>query len=323
MGALVLALAATGCATGWLSSPTDYGSFRATRVAPTFEKRLAAARRYLDERPNGAFRAEILAWFVRAEEAFYASKKGSRTGLAAYLEALPTGPHVEEARRRIAALDAISRGAELDRLAADVEAKVSGPGAAARTRVRQELDAWLTRFLDPKVFRAPMSAAKADLVIPFSLSLPPLRCELLDPPQGQTARRCAKLLELPYEIQKPEGSEPREATVEIAVLEDAFGTPLEATLGGPDLFLRLEETYRIVPMVSDDAAHRSAAATRAVAFVKRAFGKAVSDAETCARPAQGPASLRLACEGMQVEVFPAPAPGQDDLIVMVPVAQGG
>jgi hypothetical protein len=144
---------------------------------------------------------------------------------------------------------------------------------------------------------------------------------MVDPPEGRTARRCAKLVELPYEILKPEGPEPREATVEITVLEDAWGTPLEVHLGGPDLFLRIEETYRIAPMASDDPAQRSAAAARAVAFVRRAFGKAVSDAESCARPAQGPAALRLACEGMQVEVFAASTLGEDDLVVMVPVAQ--
>jgi hypothetical protein len=321
--ALAVALTATGCATGFASSSADYRDYRATRVAPTLEKRLAAAQRYLEQRPTGVFHTEVRGWFIRAEDAFYSSKKGSRTGLAAYLDALPRGPHKEAAAQRIEALDAISRSAELDKLAAGVEARVSGPGALARTQVRKELDAWLSRFLDPKVFRAPMSQAKADLVIPFSLSLPAPRCEILEPAQGRAARRCAKLLELPYEILKPEGPEPREATVEITVLEDAFGTPLEATLGGPDLFLRLEETYRIVPMASDDPAQRAAAAARAAAFVRRVFAHAVSDGERCARPAQGPAAVRLACEGMQVEVFPASTPGEDDTIVMVPVAPRG
>lgn len=316
---LALALLATGCGTGWASSANDFGAYRATRVAPTLEGRLAAAQRYLADRPDGTFRPEVLAWFIRAEEAFYASKKGSRTGFAAYLEALPTGPHSDEAARRVAELDSISRESQIDRLAAEVEARVAGPGAAARTRFRKELDAWLARFLDRGVFGVPMSAAKADLVIPFSLSLPSPRCVLLDPGDpaaARAARRCAKLIELPYEVEGPGGHEPREATLEVTVLEDAFGAPLEVTLGGPELFLRLEETYRIRPAGSDD---RAAAGARAAAFVRRAFARTVSDARACAQPVQPPAALRLGCDGIQIEVFPTAVAGEDDLIVIVPV----
>ena len=314
--ALALGLLGSGCGTGFVSTAGDFGAYRATRVAPPLEARLAAAQKYLDERPAGTFRAEVRAWFIRAEEAYYASKKGSRTGLAAYVEALPGGPHAGEATRRVEELDSISKSSQLDRLAAEVEARVSGPGAAARTRFRRELDAWLARFLDPQVFGAPLSTAKASLVIPWSLSLPAQRCTLLDPPTPPTARRCAKLLEIPYEIMGPEGREPREATLEITVLEDAFGAPLEVTLGGPDLFLRLEETYRIRPTGAED---RAAAGVRAAAFVRRAFSQDVSAAAACVHPAQAPAALRLACEGVQVEVFPTEVPGEDDTIVIVPV----
>jgi hypothetical protein len=211
----------------------------------------------------------------------------------------------------------------MDRLAAEVEARIAGPGAVARTRFRKELDAWLGRFLDRGVFGAPISAAKADLVIPWSLSLPHQRCALLQAPDRKADRRCTKLLELDYEVEGATEREPREATLEISVLEDAFGVPLEVTLGGPDLFLRLEETYRIKPA---GEAERAAAGARAAAFVRRAFAKDVSSAEDCVRPTEPPAALRLACEGLQVEVFPAAAPGEDDLIVIVPVrgpAKGG
>jgi hypothetical protein len=322
-----LALAATsatsGCAgSGLWSSAGDWSAYRATRVAPTFELRLAAAERYLKERPDGHFREEVRAYFFPAEELFYSSKKDSRTGLEAYLTALPQGPHKDQVARRIGELDtaAKSRSAELERTRADVEARVAGPGAAMRSRVRKALDDWLARFLDAEVFRAPLSAAKAELVIPFSLSLPSPRCALLEPPDGATARRCAKLLELPYEVEGSSGFEPREATLEVTLRQDAFGAPLEVTLGGPDLFLRLEETYRIKPIAPDDPGQRAVATARAAAFVGKTFAHVVSDAASCTRPAQPPAALRLACEGVQVEVFPAPAPGEDDTIVIVPLA---
>jgi hypothetical protein len=53
--------------------------------------------------------------------------------------------------------------------------------------------------------------------------------------------------------------------------------------------------------------------------VRRVFAKAVSSAANCVRPTEPPAALRLACEGVQVEVFPAAVRGEDDLIVIVPV----
>ncbi len=322
LAALALALATAGCAgSGLFSSADDWSAYRATRVAPTFEQRLAAAERYLKERPDGRFRAEVRAYFFPAEEVFYASKKDSRTGLQAYLAALPDGPHKDQVARRIGELQTAekSRAAELERTRADVEARVAGPGAAARSRVRKSLDDWLARFLDAEVFRAPLSTAKPELIIPFSLSLPSPRCALLDVPEGVTARRCAKLMELSYEVEGPRGFEPREAILEVTLRQDALGAPLEATLGGPDLFLRLEETYRVKPIAPDDPGQRAVATARAASFVARTFAHVVSDAASCTHKADPPAALRLACEGVQVEVFPAPAPGEDDLIVIVPL----
>jgi hypothetical protein len=355
LAALAL-VASIECGCSVLASTGDWAAYRATRVAPTFEARVAAAQRYLTDRPDGAFRSDVRAYFLHAEEVFYASKKDSYDGLEAYLEALPQGPHHEEAARRIAEIQAPGRNrrAELDRTAADAVKRAAGPAAVARARVRENLDGWLLRFLDAAVFRAPLSAAKADLIIPFSLSLPSPRCAPLDlgshegdshdggsapkppaegshdggsapkpPAEGSPAvRRCAKLLELPYQVEGPRESEGREATLEIAVVEDAFGTPLEVTLGGPDLFLRLEETYRVKPLATGDAGERGAAVARAVTFVDRAFSGAVDDPESCARPVRPPLALRLACKGVRVDVLPAAAPGEDDRIVVAPVPAG-
>src|SRR5580692_5757015 len=106
-GALVLSLLGAGCS--FFSSTGDYAAYRTTRMAPTFEERLAAAQRYLRDRPSGAYAGEVHAWFDHAEGVFYSSKKGSVGGLDAYLAALPTGPHSEEAERRISELTAAER----------------------------------------------------------------------------------------------------------------------------------------------------------------------------------------------------------------------
>jgi hypothetical protein len=318
-GVAAAALAAAGCTgSGLFASAGDWSAYRATRVEPTLELRLTAAASYLKQRPDGAFRHEVRAWFERAEDLYYASKKGSRTGLRAYLDALPEGPHREEVEIRLVEYE---RPSDLDKAAAAAEARITGPGARARAAVRRELDDWLGRWLEPRSFVAPLVDARADLVIAWSLALPSPRCEMFDPPHGTTARRCVKLIELPYEVDGPHGPEAREATVELTLLEGADGIPREVDIAGPDLFVRLEETYRIKPIPPDDPALRKAAADRATALVKRVFDRVVSDAASCVAPAQRPAALRLACEGLQVEVFPTSTPGEDDLITVVPIAR--
>lgn len=321
LAALAL-LGALGCSMqGFIAAPSDYAGYRATRVAPTFEDRLAAAQRYLVEHPDGRYKDQVRAAFDPAEEAFFASKKGTRIGLEAYLAALPRGPHEAAARRRLAELDtsARSRTAELDRTVAEVEARVSGPRAAERARVRAEIQGWLDRFLDRATWSAPIAASKASLVVPFSLSLPAPRCALLDPPEGAVARRCAKLTGLPYSVQVERGLEPREATLEIVVLQDPRGVPIEATVSGPDLFVRLEETYRVKPVVTGDAVQRAAATARAAELVKAAFAKAVSSAPSCVRRIKPPTVIELGCEGVLVSVRAGAAPGDDDRIVIAPL----
>jgi hypothetical protein len=305
----------------FVASPSDYAGYRATQITPTFEDRLAAAQRYLAEHPDGRYKDEVRAFFDPAEELFFASKRGKKPGLEAYLVTLPRGPHEAPARRRLGEIEtaARSRDAELDRTAAQVEARVSGPRAAERARVRDEVKDWLTRLLDRATWSAPISAARASLVVPFSLSLPAPRCELLDPPEGAVARRCAKLIGLPYSVEVERGLEPREATLEIVVLQDPRGVPIEASVSGPDLFVRLEETYRVKPVITGDAEQRAAATARAVETVSAVFGQAVSSAVACRRRIKPPTVLELGCEGVLVSVRAGAAPGDDDRIVIAPL----
>jgi hypothetical protein len=196
---------------------------------------------------------------------------------------------------------------------------VTGKAAADRARVRSEIEGFLRIFLDRKLYEAPLSAARAEAVVPLALSLPSPRCTLSDPPEGAVARRCVKLLELPFLVQAERGEEPHEATVEITLAQDERGVPLEATLGGPDLFVRYEETHRVKPIAPGDTAQRAAAVTRAVEEVSAVFAQAVSDSPSCRRrPAPGTA-LELACSGMRVTVAAAKAAGEDDRVVIRPL----
>lgn len=319
---LALALALAGCepARGFIASPADYAAYRETRVAPTFEGRLAAAHHYLTEYPEGQYRAEVRAFFDPAEEAFYAANKATKVGLVSYLDTLPRGPHRDQAVRRIGEMETAERTAraELARSAAEVEARVSGRAAVERTRVRATLNEWVRRFLDRAAFSVPLSAAPADLVVPMALSLPSPRCTLLDAPEGRVARRCVKLFELPYTVQVDRGTEAREATMEVVLAQDARGVPVSATIAGPDLFLRLEETFRVKPLLADDPAHRVAGISRAVDLVKAAFLDRVSEDAACRRAPAPPAVLDLACGGVRVTVTAGAGPGDDDRVVIAP-----
>lgn len=317
--AIAIAAALVGCqAQGLIASPSDYASYRATRVGPTFEDRLAAAQRYLEEHPDGRYREEVRAFFLQAEDAFYTTKKGSREGLVAYLSVLPKGPHHDAATKRVAQIDAAeqARIAALERSTAVVRARVSGRQAEDRARVQEELKAWLARWIDRAAFEAPVSRASAALVVPFALSLPSPRCALVEPPAGPTARRCTKLLELGYDVEIDVGTEPRQLTLEITAHEDARGVPREVTIAGPDLFSRLEETYRVKPIDRGDTAARAAAVTRATGLVKAAFAHAVSDDEACRLKPAAPAVLDLGCDGLRVTVSAGGAQGEDDRVVI-------
>ena len=104
----------------------------------------------------------------------------------------------------------------------------------------------------------------------------------------------------------------------MTIAQDARGVPVEAAIGGPDLFLRLEETYRVKPVAPGDTAQRAAAIMRAVELVKAAFVERVSPDPACRRRPSPPAVLDLACAGVSVTVTAAAAPGEDDRVVISP-----
>ncbi len=169
---------------GFVTSPADYAAYRATRVAPTLEARLAAAERYLASYPEGAFEPDVRAAFERAEPVFFAAKEGPIAGMKDYLRALPGGPHHAQAEKQLGRLEALRDRRDLA-VAEDVTAGVDR-ATAERAAVRAEFEAWIGRFLDASLWDAPLSRAKASLIVPWGLALPAPTCAPLEP--GATAR---------------------------------------------------------------------------------------------------------------------------------------
>jgi hypothetical protein len=190
--------------------------------------------------------------------------------------------------------------------------------AARRTAAREEVLKALRVWLDPESFMRPISEARATLVIPWSLSLPKARCTYTDEPSTDAPRICVKLLEETYEATNGEALEERQATVEVSVAQDVTGRPRRVTIGGPDLFVRLEETFGGHTIASDDSSGRAAGVSRATDVVRREFAGAISDDPACRQRPKGASVMDLRCNGLHVSVEAALDAASDDRIVIEP-----
>ncbi|WP_437971898.1 hypothetical protein WMF04_22545 [Sorangium sp. So ce260] len=314
--ALVAAL--SGCASrpALLASYDDYAAYRATRVSRTLEGRLAAASDYLERHPEGAFAAEVRAYLARAEPIYYAAKRGTAAGLAAYLATLPRGAFREEATSRLRALVRDrSAGDLLSRAAQETESLLSRQ-RAERARIREELVAWLHRFLRREAWGRPLAEAPAEVIVPFSLTLPAPRCAPADERAPPGAAVCAKRIALPFVVNAGGESAPRQADIEVAVLQDAAGRPIEVAIRGPDLFTRLEEARSAREIAQDDPEGRIGGIALAVELSRGAFAARVSSDPSCSRQAEAPVVLHLECEGARLVASAASEAGEDDVVTI-------
>ncbi|WP_437942362.1 hypothetical protein [Sorangium sp. So ce341] len=317
--------ALSGCASrpALLASHDDYAAYRATRVSRTLEGRLAAASAYLERHPEGAFAADVRAYLARAEPIYYAAKRGTAAGLAAYLATLPRGAFREDATRRLRALvRERSAGDLLSRAARETDAQLSRQ-RAERARIREELAAWLRRFLGREAWGRPLAEAPAEVIVPFSLTLPAPRCAPAGERAAPGAAVCAKRIALPFVVNAGGESAPRQAEIEISVLGDAAGRPIEVAIRGPDLFTRLEEARSAREVAPDDPEGRIGGIALAVELARGAFAARVSGDPSCGRQVEAPVVLHLECEGARLVARAASEAGEDDAvtIAVVPAAR--
>jgi hypothetical protein len=323
------ALALAGCAAlrPIVAPPDDQAAYRETRVAETIDDRLAAAEAYLERYPEGLHLAEVRAYFERAEPVLFEARRGSAGGLESYLRALPHGPHAREALALLRGLrEARDTPDEAGRQASATEARLAR-AAAKRAAARDAVAAWVGRFLDPAAWRGPLASAPAELVVPWSLGLPAPACREADAGEAASAdegapakrpagaRRCTKMVEVEYPVLVGTTVEPRQITLQIDADQDAEGRLVAVTLGGPELFLRLEETHAVRAIDSKDGGRRIDAIARQVEAVRAEFGSRVSKAPECAHRAVAPTVLALACAGLSVVVHAGEGTEDDSISV--------
>jgi hypothetical protein len=315
LGLVALALASCSPFRDVTASVQEYAAYRPTRVAPSLHDRILAANLYLDRYPRGVFADDVRSRRGRAEAAFFASKEGSIAGLEAYLRALPEGPHATAAKDRLLVLRAEKAQREETGLAAIAEASLAR-ATWERARVRQVTTQWIGAFLDPAAWRGSLVDAPGDVIVPWALSLPPPVCRAIEPPRGAAVRRCNKVVELPFAVVVGGVPEEREAVIEIAIVMDAAERPLEVRVGGPDLFLRLEEARTVHSISGDDPDARIDAIAEGIAIVRAEVEKRGPIGPDCERAVVAPTVLSLACG--ETELIVEAGRDGDDAVTLRP-----
>jgi hypothetical protein len=291
--------------------PEHYALYRSARVAPTLEERLQAAQRYLREAPRGPHEKQLRDWFAQTEERYYLSAFNRLSLLYAYEKALPSGPHIEEVRTRIVALEARrsrqrSSGLDEVRIAA-TQARLEKADADRRAFVTTVKD-WASRLAKIPSFGQPTSELPDETIFAFRLS----------PPRGScSGDNCRKLLQLKYEVPGERQLVERAALLEVQ-LDLERGGLAAARLAGPDLWLRLAEALSLKPLPSPTPEERAEAVARAAMLLRAVLEPAFPAAE-CDKPAAPPVLIERSCRGLRARMLQGASGEDDDVLEIMPV----
>lgn len=291
--------------------PEEYALFRTARTADTLEARLHAASRYLHEVPNGVHQKQLHDWFEATEERYYLSCFDRLPKLYAYVEALPNGPHIEEVRSRIEALEGKARGRLQHESAEDVkiaatQARLADADRARRAFVSTFKD-WVARLGRVHSFGEPTSELSDETIFAFRLSEPRGGC------QGD---HCRKLLQLAYQVPGQRELVSRVALLEVQ-LELERGLLQKARLAGPELWTRLAEALAVKPLPNATPEERADAVNRASLLVRALLEPALPAAE-CDVKAEPPAVVVRSCRGLRARMLVGASAAEDDALEIAP-----
>jgi hypothetical protein len=313
---LVLVVATAGCAAlpTLTERPEEYHLFRSARVAPTLEERLRAADRYLREVPGGPHTKQLRAWFGPTEEKYFLNAFNRLPNLYAYRAALPRGPHIEDVRSRIAALEAkrsrrIERESDEDARIRATQARLAAADHQRRAFVATFKD-WTAHLVRIKTFGEPTSELSDDIIFAFRLSEPRGAC------QGD---HCKKLLRLDYEVPGERELVARAALLEVQ-LELERGLLQRARLAGPELWTRLAEALSLKPLPSPTPAQRADAVNRAQLLVRAVLEPAFPSAECPDAVVTAPVVLQRTCRGRTARMVAGQDAMEDDSLEIAPSA---
>lgn len=314
--ALVMALSSSACAgfaTTVFAPHHEYEAYRSVRTSRDLEQRLQASAQYLKRYPQGRWEASVRPWYLRAEARYYVRRKDSIAGLIGYLRVLPSGPHAEEAKARLAALQERERMVVAERLMQEAEFTEQRLAERARGReaARDAFALWLGRLMAIDTWGERTSHLDHETLFAWRL----------DEPQGRCVDHvCTKLVQLPYELPGGGDQAKRVMVLEVVLeLDPGQGVLRQARLRGPGLFSRLWEA-------THGQAARPSGASRvtSIAFAAEVVRGAIEarlPKARCDRQPVAPVVIDRACDGWSVVMrVPEEPAGDDEIIIMGPPA---
>lgn len=312
--ALALALGANACGGVWRqlsAGPEEFEHYRTAQTAPEVGQRLQAAFLYLQKYPEGNYAAELRAWFERVEPDYYARLSTRSSGLRAYLERLPDGPHATAAREKLAELElargfALKHSRELSQEARDLEAKLAG-AERLRDALIAEYSSWVRQLAAISAFGQLTSELDAEFIRHWRVDSPPAKCR---------GDHCVKLVTLPYAIPAGGKLRARRAVFDVR-LELSGGKVQRAVITGPGLFDRLSEALSLSPVRPDDPLAHAEAIARAVQLTEQMLEQSFPMSQ-CSKPAVSPVVVSRECQGRRVRVVAAVEAGEEDRVILEP-----
>ncbi len=294
--------------------PEAYHLYRAARIAPTLEERLRAADRYLHEVPGGPHTRQLRQWFGPAEEKYFLTAFNRLPNLYAYEAALPRGPHIEDVKSRIVALElkrarSVTSESDEDARIAVTQARLADADAKRRAFVATFKD-WTARLTKINTFGQPTSELADETIFAFRLSAPRGSC------QGDS---CRKLLQLSYDVPGERELVARAALVEVQ-LDLERGLLQRARLAGPELWTRLAEALSLRPLPRPTPEERADAVNRALLLVRALLEPALPSAECPDLAVAAPVVLERNCRGLHARMLAGQSATEDDSLEIAPAA---
>jgi hypothetical protein len=270
------------------------------------EDRLSAASKYLDAYPKGRFADEVRASFAREERDFYDAKSQTAPGLEWYLMVLPHGPHASEASLRLSDFEARAKVQRKDLLlsqAKTIEARLAAAQASRHAAV-DTLTAWIGSIALVRSWGEATWHLPGETLLSLRGWPDPAKCN---------DRRCSRTQSLEFQVPVTGGGlEDRAATMDFIVTIEAGGVD-RIEVRGPELFSRLFEASRGIPLDPDRERARAEAVGFALDLVGGAF-ESVTPAARCDRPIRPPVVMSRKCDGWSIDVTIGDTPADDDIV---------
>jgi hypothetical protein len=291
-----------------LAAPADLEDYRTFRTAAHEGRRLAAAQRYLERHPNGAWAAEVRTVFEAEEAAWFEAAKSSRARAREYVVDLPDGPHADAARALLVLFDEHQGDVETLTLLAEARrtAATLDYETARRRHVSEVLLQKVAGLLDPTTWGTNLE------------SPPPALAAALRGEASSTwgaATRARRDDALYFVLPTPDGSQARALGVSLQLVLDR-GRVVQGQLQGENLFVLWSEALLVHVLDATRASDRALAATTVADLLSGAL-EATLPASRCAAPAKGGELLVRACDGWAVSVRMGAEEGEIDVIDVI------